>query len=108
MTKNLLNIECIRKCILQRTIIWTKHCLNRINQRNILISDIKTAILNGKIIEYYYNDYPYPSCLIIGKNKSRGIIHIVCGIKDNFVYMITAYYPDSDKWEEDMKTRRKE
>lgn len=108
MTKNLLNIECIRKYINQRNIIWTKHCLNRINKRDILISDIKTAILNGKIIEYYYNDYPYASCLIIGKNKSGKIIHIVCGIKDNLVYMITAYYPDSDKWEEDMKTRRKE
>ena len=108
MTKNLLNIECIRKYINQRNIIWTKHCLNRINKRDILISDIKTAILNGKIIEYYYNDYPYPSCLITGKNKDEKTIHIVCGIKDNLVYMITAYYPDSDKWEEDMKIRRKE
>ena len=108
MTKNLLNIECIRKYINQRNIIWTKHCLNRINKRDILISDIKTAILNGKIIEYYYNDYPYPSCLITGKNKDEKTIHIVCGIKDNLVYMITAYYPDGDKWEEDMKIRRKE
>ena len=108
MSRELLNIEIIRTYIQQRNVIWTKHCLNRINQRDILILDIKTAISNGKIIEYYYDDYPYPSCLIVGKNINGNIIHIVCGIHNNLVYIITAYYPDSNEWEEDMKIRRKE
>ena len=108
MNRELLNIESIRKCISRRNIIWTKHCLNRINQRNILIADIKTAINNGKIIEYYYEDYPYPSCLIIGKDTNDNIVHIVCGMKNNLAFIITAYHPDSDEWEEDMKTRREE
>lgn len=106
MNENLLNIEIIRKYIEERKINWTRHCLNRINQRGILISDVKNAIKNGKIIEYYYEDYPYPSCLILGYNINNKIIHIVCGIKEEMVYMITAYYPDTEKWEEDMKTRR--
>lgn len=106
MSKELLNIETLKNYINKRNIIWTRHCLNRINQRNILIIDIKTAISNGKISEYYYNDYPYPSCLIIGKDKNSNIIHVVCGINNEFVYMITAYYPDCENWEEDMKTRR--
>ena len=108
MNEQLLNIEFIRKSVLQKRIIWTKHCLNRINQRDILILDVKTAINNGKIIEYYYEDYPYPSCLIVGKDTSGSVIHIVCGINSNLIYIITAYYPDSDEREEDMKTRRKE
>lgn len=108
MSGELLNIEFIRKSVLQKRIIWTKHCLNRINQRDILILDVKTAINNGKIIEYYYKDYPYPSCLIIGKDINGNVIHIVCGINSNLIYIITAYYPDSNEWEEDMKTRRKE
>ena len=106
MSEKLLNIENIRNCIIYRNVVWTRHCLNRINQRNILISDVKQAIKNGEIIEYYYDDYPYPSCLIIGKNKYNEIMHVVCGIDNNFVYMITAYYPDNGEWEEDMKTRR--
>ena len=108
MNEDLLNIELIRKSVLKRNVIWTKHCLNRINQRNILILDVKSAINNGKIIEYYYEDYPYPSCLIVGKDTGGEIIHIVCGLNKNCAYMITAYYPDSNEWEEDMKTRRKE
>ena len=107
MNKNLLNIEIIKEYIAKRKIDWTKHCLNRLNQRNILIADIKTAINNGEIIEYYYDDYPYPSCLILGCNVSNKIIHIVCGMSEDTVHMITAYYPDTNKWEEDMKTRRK-
>ena len=71
LSQELLNIEKIRDCISKRKVSWTKHCLNRINQRNILLSDVKIAINNGKIIEYYYEDYPYPSCLIIGKDKKN-------------------------------------
>lgn len=108
MDKNFLDIEIIRKYILERKIDWTKHCLNRLNQRNIRIFDVKEAINNGKIIEYYYEDYPYPSCLILGSNKNNYNLHVVCGIGENMVHMITAYYPKDSKWEEDFETRRKE
>jgi len=103
-----MNIETIKKYISQGKIIWTRHCLNRLTQRNILISDVKKSISNGSIIEYYYDDYPYPSCLILGKGKNSRNIHIVCGVNQEFIYIITAYYPDSDNWEKDMKTRREE
>lgn len=106
MKKDLLNIEIIKEYILKRKVDWTKHCLNRLNQRNIQIADVKTAVSNGKIIEYYYDDYPYPSCLILGYNVDNKILHIVCGINEDMVHMITAYYPDNKKWEDDMKTRR--
>lgn len=107
MNNNLLSIENIKKYLQERKVYWTKHCLNRLSQRNILIKDVKTAIANGRILEYYYEDYPFPSCLIQGYSLSNKILHIICGMSDNKVYMITAYYPDSDRWEEDMKTRRK-
>lgn len=107
MKKDILDIEIIREYIAREKVYWSKHCLNRLNQRNILIKDIKNAINNGKIIEYYYEDYPYPSCLIIGYSINNKILHIVCGISDEFIYMITAYYPYINKWEDDMKTRRK-
>lgn len=53
MNKKLLNIETIRKYILKRNILWTKHCLNRLNQRNITVADVKRAIINGEITVYY-------------------------------------------------------
>jgi len=108
LNRKILNIDFIRECTKNRKIIWTKHCLNRIDKRNILIKDIKYAIGNGKIIECYYDDYPYPSCLIFGYNLNNRILHIVCGVGEDIIYMITAYYPDKDKWEYNMELRREQ
>ena len=101
MYKKIWNIISIRNHVAKRKVVWTLHCLNRLNQR-----DIKEAINNGKIIEYYYDDYPYPSCLILEYDANYKAIHIVCGLSDNLVYMITAYYPDESKLETNMKIRR--
>lgn len=108
MSKDLLKIEIIREYILKKKVDWTKHCLNRLQQRNIKISEVKTAINNGKIIEYYYDDFPYPSCLILGYNINNRLLHVVCGMSEDTIHMITAYYPDITKWKEDLETRRKE
>ena len=53
LNENLLNIEIIKEYIAKRKIDWTKHCLNRLNQRDILISDVKTAVNNGKIMNCF-------------------------------------------------------
>lgn len=71
------------------------------------MADVKNAISSGFIIEWYYEDYPYPSCLILGYNIKNEVLHIVCGVSHELVHVITAYYPDKDKWEDDMKIRRK-
>ncbi len=53
--------------------------------------DIEKALLNGEIIEEYENDYPYPSCLVYGINLNNKVIHIVCGINEIELWIITAY-----------------
>ncbi|MBR0350655.1 MAG: DUF4258 domain-containing protein [Clostridia bacterium] len=63
---------------------------------------------NSKIIEFYYDDFPYPSCLVLGYNINNKLLHVVCGMSDDTVHIITAYYPDVTKWKEDLETRRKE
>jgi len=81
--------------------------LQRMMERGIARDHVKKAILNGTIIESYDDDKPYPGVLIadIGKNH---VLHVV-GAFDNvnrICYIITAYIPDSDHFEEDMITRR--
>ena len=61
----------------------------------------------GEIIEDYPEDYPNPSCLIFGYNVNGRILHIVAGCDNINIYIITAYYPDTKKFENDLKTRRK-
>ena len=79
----------------------------RMQQRNIERSDIINAIMNGEIIEQYENDFPFPSCLVLGQTKPHRDIHIVCSITNNGMALITAYYPD-ERFTDDNRTRREQ
>ena len=101
-----INIDRIKNLIKKNKIRWTNHVIIRLFQRHISQADVERAILNGEIIEVYENDYPYPSCLIYGINLDNEIIHVVCGLNLEEVWIITAYFPDEIEWEKDLKTRR--
>ena len=84
---------------------WTEHVLERMAKRNINREDVKLVVGNGEVIGQYPDDYPYPSCLILGFSDTNPI-HVVCGVSDDELWMITAYYPDEGEWLDDNKTRR--
>ena len=83
------------------------HRLERMQERDISRADVKNGIATGEIIEEYPEDYPNPSCLIFGYTVNNRILHIVAGCDNINIYIITAYYPDTKKFENDLKTRRK-
>lgn len=101
-----MEIAKIRKYCIEHRIQWTSHVMQRLIKRNILRSDVKTALLNGKIIEEYPSDYPYPSCLVLGITSLNKPLHVVCGIGDDKLWIITAYRPDETMWDSAF-TRRK-
>ena len=101
-------IEDFRKINKSENIVISLHGQLRLNERNITVDDIMNAIDNGEIIEQYPDDFPFPSCLILGLSINDVYIHIVVSMNDDKIYLITAYIPDTDKWEADMKTRRQE
>ena len=102
-----LTIDNIKSLVYFKKVRWTLHAINRLIERNILQDDVKSAILNGEIIETYESDYPYPSCLILGISYSGVLLHIVCGINDYELWIITAYYPSKNDWDDNYRTRRK-
>lgn len=85
---------------------WTKHCLEKMQERDICISDVESCLQTGEIIEDYPDDFPHPSCLIFGHTKQNKILHIVVGLHKNTLFFITAYFPNTDKFETDLKTRK--
>jgi hypothetical protein len=103
----MLNILHIRKIVSNSdNVFLTAHSIERITERGLKYEDIISAINSGEIIEQYPEDFPNPSCLILGINCKNEYIHIVCGTDDEYLWIITAYYPDEDKWENDYKTRK--
>lgn len=100
-----MNINELRILCTDETIQMTEHVLKRCRERNITLSEIKRCISHGEIIEEYPNDYPFPSALILECSIGKPI-HVVAGLSDKYLWIITAYYPDSGKWENDFKTRK--
>lgn len=95
-----------KKFWLEDKVHLTKHGLKRIELRDISIADVGNCIMEGEIIEEYPDDYPHPSALIFGRKLTGEIIHVVCGIDEENLYFITAYEPNTEKFLDDLKTRR--
>ena len=102
----ILDIEKIRTLVRQGSVVWRDHAMKRLRERKITREDVRSAIFNGEIIEDRPDDIPTPSCLILGSSIRGRYLHVICGVLDDMVYIISAFFPDPDKWEADFMTRK--
>ena len=102
----MIDIEQLRKYYQEDAVFITEHAAERARQRGIRGRDIRNAVENGFIIEQYLEDYPYPSCLILGKDMQGQSIHVCMSDEGSASRIITAYYPDSTKWNDDYSERK--
>jgi hypothetical protein len=98
-------IDKIVKCFESERYLYSQHAREEMEAEELgEISDqeIFEAVLNGKIIEDYPKDEPYPSCLIYGRTSERRPLHVVCAYAEdvNEVIIITVYQPHPDRWVE--------
>lgn len=101
-----LNMHKMKTLCKSGLLRWINHVLTRLIQRGISTYDVENAIIHGEIIESYPEDYPYPSFLVLGIDIQSRYIHVVCGIGDSELWIITAYYPDVNKWDASFKIRK--
>jgi hypothetical protein len=106
LTDKTMDIDVIRGFCKGNALRWTNHIFTRLLQRNITIDDVINVLMKGEIIEQYPDDYPYPSCLVLGLTVSGRYLHIVCGGSETELWLITAYYPNPDDWSDDFKVRK--
>ena len=104
----MLDIGDLRDLCQDISMAITKHARNRLAERGITIDDVQNAILTGEIIKQYEDDKPFPSCLLLGSTEQNKYIHVVVGSDNQFLYVITAYYPDENEWEADFKIRKEQ
>ena len=103
---NDINIEDLQLLAAAKQIVWTEHLALRMRERNIKRTDVINCIQSGEIIEQYPNAYPNPACLLFAMIADNKPLHVVAGIGDGKLFIITAYIPTLDKWESDLKTRK--
>ena len=97
----------IRECLREGHILWTYHVNMRLGQRFIARDTIIGASVSYEIVEEYPEDKYLPSYLLLGRWGSAGF-HVLFGVDvpGHNVRVVTAYCPDPEEWEADLKTRR--
>ena len=88
-------------------LIYRQHAVRRMFERSISTVDGAAALGNGRVIESYPTDTPYPSCLWLGYANGTPL-HIVFADNqdDGERIIITVYPPDPALWADDYATRK--
>lgn len=105
----IFNLEKLRQSVKQKKIIWRRHALERMLERDLSRAVVLDVVLSGQVIEDYSADRLTPTALILGWDGKRPV-HIVVSIEtdaDDEVAVITAYEPSLEAFESDYRTRRK-
>ena len=87
-------------------IIFSRHALNQMINRNISPAEIKEAIIYGEILRSYPEDKPYMSWLILKFVMNRPLHVVVSKDEIKRCIVITAYEPDPETWNDDFKSKK--
>ena len=103
-----MDLDLLRRTVVARRLRWRQHALYRMMQRGITRGQVRQAILSGEAIEDYPHDRPYPSALLLALVGERPL-HVVVALDavSEQAYVITAYEPGLDRFEPDLRTRRR-
>jgi hypothetical protein len=96
----------IRRCVQERSILWTYHVQMRLRGRSIPRSAILESAESYEIIESYPTDKYLPSYLVLASHGGE-VVHILFAVDvpGANVRVVTAYKPDPKEWEPDLRTR---
>jgi hypothetical protein len=94
----------IQRCVRERRLLWTYHVNMRLERRHIVRGDIIDAVDFYEIVEAYPDDKYLPSYLVLVDHAFHVLFAV--DIADDNVRVVTAYRPDPDEWEADLRTRR--
>ena len=95
-----MNIEDIADAIRHDRVRITYHADKEARADRLSLDEVYTSVFQGRMIEDYADDRPYPSCLIYGNNFSREPIHSVWAYNQETrnAVLVTVYRPDKNRW----------
>ena len=84
------------------------HAIQRMFERSVTVEDVHNVIESCETIEFYAEDTPYPSRLVLGWRGTRPL-HVV--LADNAandeVIVVTVYEPELAQWEAGYRRRKR-
>jgi len=100
-------IQLVRECA-EKKLLFLPHAIQQMSRPDRMISpsDVHRVIHNGELIEDYPEDARGHSCLILGYGDGERAIHVICSPKEDYLAIITAYLPDREQWEDNLRKRK--
>ena len=98
----------VRALVLQDDWRASDHALQRLDEHDIIASDLADAIDRGVVIEDYPSYHAGP-CVLVLQADSRGAVHAVWVWEADTqrpAVLVTVYRPDPARWHEDNRTRK--
>ena len=89
------------------SITFSGHAVKRMFLRSLSVTAVKTVVETGVVVEDYPNDFPYPSCLLLGIAGTTPVHAVVAmNVSTGDCIVVTVYVPDPARWSPDFKTRK--
>jgi len=92
---------------MSRRLVFRVHAIQRMFERGFTEEDVRSVVETGENIEYYPDDTPFPSRLMLGWRGIRPVHIVIADNHDeNEAIIITVYEPDNVLWEPDFRRRK--
>lgn len=88
----------IQKQARESTLRVTQHAQKEMDNEEITLDEVLTAIMRGQILEDYSEHKRGPCCLLYGRTNQGRPLHIVCTTSQPMLVIITVYEPLLPKW----------
>ena len=94
----MLDIRWIVTKVRSKDYYFSKHADQERQNDNLVIEEIEEALLAGRILEQYEDTGRGESCLVVGFTERGKPIHLVCGVREEVLAIITVYIPTPPKF----------
>ena len=102
-------LDFIRRCIRERKVYWTYHVNMRLVGRHISRDEVFGAVDSYEVIESYPDDKYLPSYLVLATSVELAFhVLFALDLDGENVRVVTAYRPNPNDWEPDLRTRRRQ
>ncbi len=103
-----MDLDAFKHAVQEKRVEWQRHALERSLERDISRQEVLSALLSGEQIEDYPDATPFPSALFF-RFTGDTPLHVVAAYDqaNERAFVITAYRPDLEYFEQNFKTRRK-
>ena len=98
----------LKEALKRGNVEWRAHALQRMLQRGVSRAEVKAVLRANDQIEEYPDDFPFPSALFHGTVDNK-VLHVIAALDapNVRVFIISAYEPDAQHFESDLRTRRR-